>query len=274
MKSLIVTGAIGLVFFGGAYAFSVSRLSPDKKLDRAGEPATSVSSNITNSLFGKPDREKTNRNRASSGSPPNGSPTPSGISNNDFSNADFSSAAVVDIVNSLKTKESNLIRREKKLDSEGRKLSSMLRDIRQEKQEIEDLMTRAQTKVDENRGLLKEIKAERAQVQSELDKLNQAREEKRQAISQSTIAANEELAKLLESLEPDDFARTIEEYVANNELEKIGEYLSYVEASKASKAIQAMNDSSLRREVLESVKAAIGRKQENQALQYRRNRSR
>ena len=269
MNSLIVTGAIGLVFFGGAYAFSVSRLSPTKKLDRAGEPATSVSSNVTNPLPVKPDREKSNRNHASNGSPSASSPTAA-----DLSNGDFSSAAVVDIVNSLKAKESNLLRKEKKLDSEERKITSMLREIRQERQEVDDLMAQALKKVAENRGLLQEIKAERARVQSEIDQLNQAREEKRKAISQSTIAANEELAKLLEALEPGELARTIEEYVANDELEKIGEYLSFVEASKASKAIQAMNDSSMRREVLESVKTAIGRQQENQALQYRRNRNR
>ncbi len=140
----------------------------------------------------------------------------------------------------------------------------ILDDIKLEKREFEAVVHRAQAKVIESQKILQLIETKKQQIDEDVKKIEQMQKVDASLNSSSQDAANQELAKLFESIQPEDFAATLTEYVNNGEIDKAGDYLSYIEKGKASKAINAIGDPALRRQVLEALKLAYLRKQESQ----------
>ncbi|MDB4670521.1 hypothetical protein OAF34_00175 [Pirellulaceae bacterium] len=246
MKSLLITAVVGLIFFGGAYAYSTMQLvqkEEDKKEVAKNEDGDAQSGSFSAGI---------NPIQPMIGA--NGKPLPA-----PFQSKSLSERTILDLAESVKAKEMLLRGREQELNRREAKMQFILTDIQREKREFESVVKEAQTRVTEGQRILKLIETKKQKIENDLKQIKdlQEGESAKQTLGQEI--GQTETAALIETLEPAQLAETIVGFANDGELERVGILLSKFDKKNAAKAIAAIEDSTLRQQVLNATTDAFAK---------------
>lgn len=239
MKGLMITGIIGLVFFGGAYAYSTMQLAQQKAEQETEE----------DDPLEKPQEIETGDKSIHDADGTGPIPVP-------FPAKSMTETAILEMAESLRKREKVLKAREQELNRREQKMQDILNDIQYEKREFEAVVHRAQTKVIESQKILQMIEVKKKSIEADLKKLEQIRKADGTLGAVHNNAANVQIAKLLESNTPEELAKMLTELANSGKLEEAGNYLNLMEGRYAAKALSAINDPKLRIQILDAIKIA------------------
>ena len=247
MKGIIVTAIVGLVFFGGAYAYSTMQLVSQKAAeeeaaeneeDDIGEPEKVDSSNVETA---KPAMTKAEATKT---------PVP-------FSPKALPEKALFELTKSIRQKEVELKKREAMLNTREGNFQFVLADIAREKREYESVIREAELKVAKAEEILKLVEMKSQEIDNKMQQFEKEKSTDSARRSFSEEASDKQLAELLKSFDPNDIANFFEAKVKNGQINEIGRILSTFEGPTIAKIVAAIPDEEMKTQAIDAVRQAL-----------------
>lgn len=248
MKGIIVTGLVGLIFFGGAYAYSTRQLvsqkaaeeeGGEKEADASGKTKANAS---TDSNDGKTGTTKTNGSKIPVPFPPQALPEDT----------------LVELTNSIRKKEAELKQREELLNTREGQFRFVLADIAREKREYESVVKKAEAKVREAQRILKLVETKSQEIENKVQQFEQEQSADTTLRSVGEQASDKQLAEVLKSFDPMLLASLFKSKAESGQFDQIGRILSTFDGATMSKVIAAIPDDELRNKAIDAVRQAYG----------------
>lgn len=256
MKGIIVTAIVGLVFFGGAYAYSTMQLVSQKAAeeeaaeneeDDIGEPekADSTEAGAIKPAMTKAEATKT--------------PVP-------FSPKALPEKALFELTKSIRQKEIELKKREAMLNTREGNFQFVLADIAREKREYESVIREAEMKVAKAQEILKLVEMKSQEIDNKMQQFEKEKSTDSARRSFSEEASDKQLAELLKSFDPNDIANLFEAKVKSGQIDEIGRILSTFDGVTMAKIVAAIPDDEMKTQAIDAVRQALAESSE-QAFQ-------
>jgi len=248
MKGIIVTGLVGLIFFGGAYAYSTMQLVSQKAAEEEegekegsdiGQPEAVAS---TESEPAKAVKTKAESKKIPVPFPPKALPE----------------EALVELTNSIRKKEAELKQREELLNTREGQFRFVLADIAREKREYESVVKKAEAKVIEAQRILKLVETKSQEIENKMQQLKQEQSADTALRSVGEQASDKQLAEVLQSFDPTIIASLFKSKAESGQVDQIGRILSTFDGATMSKVIAAIPDDELRNKAIDAVRQAYG----------------
>ena len=164
--------------------------------------------------------------------------------------------AVMQMSDSIKRMEQDLIQREQRLRKKEQNLSLVFEDLAREKEELDALGQGVETKIkrltelnDQLAGTLKQLESEKL----ELEKLNQPGEGQNDSPDQEIAATVNNVKSWFANLEADVAANYLKEFSNNGKMELAAALLQKMPDRQKSKILSSMNDPILVDQLIEAL---------------------
>lgn len=171
-----------------------------------------------------------------------------------------STEAMVELAASIRRREIRVKEKETNLAKQEKRLKILKSDLQKERQQVEALAGEAEAKVQTTRDLIRTLRNERMQLELEKNHINDGRTRAAAQLETARKEALDELARVFQSMTPEELAKTIMQYAESGELETMTRYLSHVDSDQASRAIRSIQNADLRIRLIEGIRQALEQK--------------
>jgi chromosome segregation ATPase len=174
-------------------------------------------------------------------------------------NVPLSVEAVLELSESIRKKEQQLLAREKAVEKTEQNIRLLFEDLKVERAELNALMSEMETKLKTAQNSVAELKQENqtlATKSQELNKLNQQLDKKKKEGGEplDEIGQRVQTAKAwFEGLDDEQAANYLKEFANNGDLQFAVRLLKSMQQRKASKILAALNDPEFVQQILNSL---------------------
>jgi chromosome segregation ATPase len=177
--------------------------------------------------------------------------------------------AVLELSDSIKRKEREIVEREKAVEKAEHNLKSMFDDLRVERAELLTLMDGIESKTQTAKSSLAELKQENQNVTSqkqELEKLKsqKSKGKKGQPETDEIAEKTKTVKDWIENLEPEKAAELVKEYANSGDLKEVIRILKSLPPKSGSDILDAINDAALVHQIVDAVAAEENAAETNQ----------
>ncbi len=248
MKSMLVTGFVGIVLFAGSAA--VSWFLMDKKKENSAEVAEAEKGND------KSEHGVVNEPPVLGDGAEKKEQLPVAIR----PDTPLSVEAVLELSESIKRKERDLVEREKSVEKAEQNIKVMFDDLRVERAELLTVMDGIESKIQTAKASLAELKQENQSISTqkqELEKLKSPKSKGKKGEPEIDEVA--EKAKTIkgwiENLEPEKAAELVKEYANSGNLPDVIQLLKKLPPGTSGKILDAIDDTVLVRQIIDAASA-------------------
>ena len=253
MKSILVAGVVGIVLFASSAAVSWYLLDKEQKPAETAEKKADDEDNHglvdAPPVLGEGAEKKEQLPVALRPDTP------------------LSVEAVLELSESIKRKERELVEREKAVEKAEQNLKSMFDDLRVERAELMTLMDGIESKTQTAKDSVAELKQENQNVtaqKQELEKLKSQKSKGKKGQPEPDEIANKDktIKELFENLEPEKAAELVKEYANSGDMNKVVQILKTL-TPKASGEIFNSIEPALLQQIVDAVSADVNAEDPN-----------
>lgn len=246
MKNLIITGVVGLVFFGASYAASTVLLQKKPEEEVVDENAT-AEAEVSDDV--KPAEFKHDKGGANKGK---GMPSP-------FKPPTLTEDSMLRMMESIQQREASLKQRKSELLERETRQQMILADINRQKREYEAIAEKVQTRIAEANKLLQLVNQRKAEIEKERNKIEVLQKDIENKTGPAAVSLKKNVKKIadyLAGMPSENAAKTLKAYADGGNLKFAASILSKIEERTAAKILTALEDPILVTQLLDEIKNA------------------
>ncbi len=243
MKNLIITGVVGLVFFGASYAGSTLLLQKkpeeEKKTTEAPVDDETDDTQLTNDVVAKSDG--TNKRSL---------PAP-------FKPKTLTEDSILKMVESIRLREQSIKQRERELLERESKHQMVLNDIQREKREYEAIVKKVQARIAEADQVLQLVNKRKLEIEEERKKIESLQKDIASKTTPEAVSQQKNVKKIadyLTGMPAEEAAKTLKAYANDGNLKFAAGILREIEERIAAKILTALEDPILVTQLLDEIK--------------------
>ena len=244
MKNLMITGIVGLVFFGASFAGSTLLLQ--KKPEEEQTKQDETEDDLADEPIAKADTKSTSSKDGKS------LPAP-------FKAKTLTEDSILKMVESIRLREQSIKEREKELLERESKHQMVLNDIQREKREYEAVVQKVQARITEANQVLELVKQKKQEIEQEKKKIEDMQKDIERRTGPAALAEKKNVKKIadyLNGMPSEDAAKTLKAYANDGNLKFAAGILREIEERNAAKILTALEDPILVTQLLDEIKNA------------------